>query len=305
MAVPSSPTQNSIVVEAYNKHNLTANATQLTQAKDEWMQEIKNDIWLKSSKAGKALEFNFLSSKSILITVKGQSLYSLPSDYSTDISKVVFDGNVRGTAQSATSSSITLSATETVGEDTIVGQEIVILSGTGAQSISQCTAYNESTKVATVTPNWGTTPDNTSGYMMVEDRYDLDKKHIRNYDKFLDPTDKYIPSKWYQVGDEDSGDFYLRPCPDKVYAIQLRYYVDLMFVDLSGTLIATFYKRARNVLVYGVYAKLLEKLENPKYDKTHAKYYDMLLDFIEKEMIDASPAETMVIKSAYEENLID
>lgn len=299
MAAPTAPTQDSMVVEAFSKHSITPTSAQKTQAKDEWMQEIKNDIWLKTSKNGKALKFNFLQSHSVLIPTIGKSRYALPSDYSSGLSMGIRDGNARGTAQAGSSSSITLAAAETIGESTAIGKEIFIISGTGIGSVSQCTAYDESTKVAAVEPDFDTAPNNTSGYMVAEEYYPLTKQSIRDYDKVLNPTDKYLPWTWHQIGDDDSGEFILKPCPDKVYALQLRYYVDLMFVDLAGTLMTTIYKRARNVFVYGVYAKLLEKLKNPDRNNAHAKYYDMLMDFIEKEIVDASPDESMIIKSAY------
>lgn len=67
------------------------------------------------------------------------------------------------TAQGGTATTITLSAATNNGLS-IVGSQIVIVSGTGAGQVNQITAYNSTTKVATVQNPWTTVPDATSMY---------------------------------------------------------------------------------------------------------------------------------------------
>jgi hypothetical protein len=69
-----------------------------------------------------------------------------------------------GTAQSGTSSTIRLAATDPSTAGNTETFYLRINSGTGAGQQRQVTAYNASTKVATVTPDWTTPPDATSGY---------------------------------------------------------------------------------------------------------------------------------------------
>ena len=66
------------------------------------------------------------------------------------------------TAQAGASGTITLDASASATTDYYKYVKIAILSGTGAGQARICTAYNGSTKVATITPNWTTAPDNTS-----------------------------------------------------------------------------------------------------------------------------------------------
>jgi hypothetical protein len=86
---------------------------------------------------------------------------NLEADY--DGTGYVFED---GTAQAGASTSITLAAGSSSVTDYYKHGLIYLVSGTGSgQPGRVCTAYNGSTKVATVTPAWATTPDNTSKYI--------------------------------------------------------------------------------------------------------------------------------------------
>lgn len=76
--------------------------------------------------------------------------------------------NIRSsTAQAGASGSITLDASASATTDFYKDDYVLILSGTGAGQARLITAYNGSTKVATVTPNWATNPDNTSVFSVI------------------------------------------------------------------------------------------------------------------------------------------
>jgi hypothetical protein len=73
-----------------------------------------------------------------------------------------------GLAQGGGASTITLNALASSSNDAYKGQTVFIRSGTGADQAGRVTAYNGTTKVATVTPAWpAATPDTTSGYVMI------------------------------------------------------------------------------------------------------------------------------------------
>ena len=69
-------------------------------------------------------------------------------------------------AQSGAAGTITLTAGASAVTDFYKGQVIVIYTGTGAGQARVVTAYNGSTKVASVSPNWATAPDATSWYVI-------------------------------------------------------------------------------------------------------------------------------------------
>lgn len=78
-----------------------------------------------------------------------------------------------GTAQAGASTTITLAAGASGTNDAYLNWSIAISSGTGAGQQRLITAYNGTSKVATVDRAWDTTPDNTSVYALhtTPDRY--------------------------------------------------------------------------------------------------------------------------------------
>jgi hypothetical protein len=69
-----------------------------------------------------------------------------------------------GAAQAGTSTTITLKTTSSATDDIYNGMYVTITSGTGAGQIRIIEDYVGSTKVATVTPAWTTTPTSASNY---------------------------------------------------------------------------------------------------------------------------------------------
>jgi hypothetical protein len=69
-----------------------------------------------------------------------------------------------GTAAAGAAGSITLAAAASAVTNIYVGQIVGITANTGSGQARVITAYNATTKVATVSPNWETNPDVTSTY---------------------------------------------------------------------------------------------------------------------------------------------
>jgi hypothetical protein len=93
------------------------------------------------------------------------------SDVGTEIATAVLAALeaavVSGTADGGAAGSITLPGGASGSNDAYNGQVIVITNGTGAVQARKITDYVGSTKVATVSPNWATAPDNTSGFIVL------------------------------------------------------------------------------------------------------------------------------------------
>lgn len=71
-----------------------------------------------------------------------------------------------GTAQAGAAGTITLAAGDLATNDIYNGTRVVTTGGTGSGQSRMVTDYVGSTKVATISPNWTTTPDNTTTYEM-------------------------------------------------------------------------------------------------------------------------------------------
>lgn len=87
------------------------------------------------------------------------------SEYEVIVSTNTLSTN-EGLAQGGTSTSITLNAAASAVNDTYAGQTVVLRTGTGQDQSRVVESYNGTTKVATVTTPWVTTPDTTTGYIM-------------------------------------------------------------------------------------------------------------------------------------------
>jgi hypothetical protein len=72
-----------------------------------------------------------------------------------------------GLAQGGTSQTITLNADASSADGTYVGQTVFIRTGTGQDQARVIAIYTGATRVATLAQAWVTTPDTTSGYMLL------------------------------------------------------------------------------------------------------------------------------------------
>lgn len=266
MAAPTVPTLATLVAESLKKAGQTnPDATLTTRAESLWMEEIKNDILILAG--GRKLKPLYVSATTV--TVNGKNLYSCQTDYISDLTIEILDGTKRGTATGGASGSITLAK----NEGDIVSKHVLVTAGTGVGSISQITAFNISTLVATVSPNFGTAPANGSTYMIIDATYPLKEKPIW---EIKDNYSRGIPEFYYPLGDSDYGEFILDPTPyssdSHVYGLRMRYYTNLMTLDLAGTLMITLYQRWRNVWIQGVCAKALDELNDTKANRALKEY---------------------------------
>jgi len=72
-----------------------------------------------------------------------------------------------GTAQAGAAGSITLDSGASAVDDFYKNAIVMITSGTGVSQCRTVSAYTGSTKIATITPNWGTAPDVTSVFVIL------------------------------------------------------------------------------------------------------------------------------------------
>ncbi|MDO8675544.1 MAG: hypothetical protein Q7K71_05445 [Candidatus Omnitrophota bacterium] len=113
-------------------------------------------------------------------TVSDKTGYSLTQTFPTNFSSLSIDTSGRvaltpiesmmihsGTAQAGAAGSITLTSGASSTDDLYKGLIVKIYGGTGVGQARTITAYNGTTKVATVAWNWTTNPDSTSTYAVV------------------------------------------------------------------------------------------------------------------------------------------
>lgn len=287
MALPTNPTQDSIVTEALNRAGESGpSATRITRAKDIWLEEVKNSIWRAAFKDGNT-RLKTLQTFDIQISVLGKSKYDFPSDFNEEITVEVLDGEHTGTAQTGAASSITLESGEDITEDVIKGQYVLLTGGTGVNGLEQCITYNESTLEAGVAVSWTTEPVNGSTYLIVNDFTDLEEGNITELNEAAGRIIRGKPTEFYKIHEDVNVRFILDRPPDKsTYGIRVRYYANLNKVDLveGSTLISRIYSEWEDVLIQGVLAKVYEDNNDDRYRNALGEFKNMIVSLLIKEI---------------------
>jgi hypothetical protein len=258
MAAPVSPTLASIVTEGLRQARIfSPTQSQITLYSGDPMEQLKNTLWTNIKQAKPLMTFSYL------VLVPGQSRYSCPQDFSSDMTMVILTGLYTGNVVSATANTLTVSTIPNGVYDInqVLGEDLAITGGTASASVSQIIGLvnnNDGTQTLTVYPNFQGTPDATSSYMIVDNQYPVEADHIANYDRFRS-SELNRPRKFYSMGDEDYDEFIFDCAPDNVfvYVVRMRYFVNVMTLDLASQLMSTLYLKFRDYFIQGIRARVL------------------------------------------------
>jgi hypothetical protein len=285
MAIPTQPTKTTLATEGLKKAGYPSpSAAQLTRAEDEYLEEIKWEIWNKNKR------WKSLMIHAYCVTIKGINRYALPDDNEHILSMQILDGEDQGDVAAVTDASeFTLDANANQTTEQAQGKLILIKAGTAKGAASQIDDWNNTTKVVSVIPNMSTLPDTTSDYMIIDHHYPLIEKPVQRLDEDHYPHDLEIPSHYFPIGQgnadsDETGEFYLFPTPNNVYGVQMRYYANLMLVDTASNLMKTLYRRWRNLWVYGTAWKALETDRDARYDRFRQVFFNILNEMHLKEV---------------------
>lgn len=229
-----------IVSEAFK---LTGTAhpsnTLYNRALDEWLPQIFEDI------AGRK-DWGMLEDTQVSILTQYVQTLSIPADFESMRLMTFYDGYHKDTAQAGAASNITLAADEDLTEDEAKGKLIFLTSGTGSGGMARITDYDDATKVASISPNWGTNPDVTSKYMV--SNYELELNY-NTIDRIAFVTSNGIPVNMSRFDNE----IYFDPIPDlATYAVVSKYLTHIASIDTSGTRYAKLLTRWRLALQEGI-----------------------------------------------------
>ena len=291
MALPTDPTISTIASEALQKAGYNTTTSQytakLTRATTYWAEEVKNDIFslMKNPK--------YLQKTAVVTLTANKSKYQFPTDFSTPISVTLLSGTKTGTAQAGAASTITLAAADANTAGDVEGKEIVITGGTGPNQVRQVIDYDATTKIATVDQAWATNPASGSTYLIVDGYDELREEPIWGHDSNTAIPELGYPYSYYPEGEKASsqtaatytGGFIVAPTPDTnyTYVVKVRYYMDMMKVDLDTSVdptITVLYRRWRNVWLQGIYCKALQDMDDNRYGSEFG-VYDKLLKSVQ------------------------
>jgi len=281
MALPTTPTARSISTQGLVRAGHPDPSPELLQrAETQWMPELVNEI-LTVARIGGDGTLKTLHTTAIAVTVANLREYAIPSDYDCDMVLTLLDGTNTGLAQTATLQNLTLAAAESITQAGAEGSYILMTSGTSKGQFRQITAYDSTTKVATVADAWdtGKTPLTGDGYMVVDRQCDMDEEFSKEFDENTLSTISGPPQCWMQFGNS----LYLDPPPEKVYGLRLRYYSDPTKVDLSDPIWVSIYERWQAALTTGIKLYAEEELDDDRSRRTRDTFGTLISGVIARE----------------------
>lgn len=250
MALPVAPSISSLLTEAFQRargEQVTPTTEQLQRAENNWLQEVIDEL-------SSLRNWNPGEETIVLIPVAYVTVYAIPSPLFNVREVWFYRGDITGTAQAGASNSITLAAATTATENELRGKKLYLTSGTGAGQSNRITAYNSSTKVATVACAWATNPSSDTTYMVEDTEYQVSG-----------PTPS-LPRHGISPGTSITGwDVYenqvhINPPLDNAgeYALELRGQVDLMLVDETDARWTRILREWREPIVRGIMQRIYE-----------------------------------------------
>ena len=271
MAVPSTPTVTSIVTQALKRAGRTTpTATQITEATDHALQEVKADIMLK------AATHPLLLTTATTVLTYGQQRYGTPADYNLPYTMTLLLGPAEwsGTAQGASPSAIILAANFTSDAPSIIGRYLLITGGQGVEEYHQILAWDNTTKLATIEGVWGVTPISGSTYLIINDHLQLFPSDVStSFDRIRNNTALGCP----QIAATYAQEILLYPVPDNTpYGLLNRYYVDLSSLDETGALFVQLLREWRSLFIQGIAVKTMQRFDEDRYQLELSIYENFL-----------------------------
>jgi hypothetical protein len=145
------------------------------------------------------------------------------------------------------------------------------LTGTGSQVGRTITAYNDSTKVATVDSAWPeSNPDNTTTYLI-----GIIQKELKRRDYFLPVTRARRPEVYSRAGTQIE----VYPTADKYYPIWMWYRPNLTQLDETDSVFIKHLRERRHLWVQGVKVKTMARYDDERYPLEKQIWEQMLRQY--------------------------
>lgn len=238
MALPTAPTATTIVTEALSRLNEpNPSADMLSRAEDILLGVI--------NRIAKRTNWRVLDETKSIILTAYQPRYAIPAEFSKGVDLRLFSGGHTGAIQTAAAGTVTLAANEDMTAAQGNGAPIFMTSDNAAGYWSRIVDYNITTKIATISPNWGVTP--TSGnYLVPTEELELPYQYILK-PRLLDTIAKPKLASIYE------DEIYLSPVPSSAsYALIARYQIKPYKTDLTDARFTSIYWEWREALILGV-----------------------------------------------------
>lgn len=278
MAVPSNPTVSSICTAALKQAGMPSPTdAQVTELAEDGFQSVKTQLWLHNPTD------HLLETRYYLLLQAGKGYLTTPSDLDAALYIDVYSGpeDYAGTAQTGTSTTITLASTFSAEESAVQGLFIFITGGTGVGQHRQILSLDTSTKIITVNAAWLTTPDSTTTYLITTEMKRLVRDDEANwFSKQLAPNIGY--PRFYTVTSvaPPTGSlpaYRIFPAPDHDrYACVMTYRPNLTLLDETGTLFVKHLKERRTLWIQGTKVEAMARYDDDRYGQA-LQVWEMML----------------------------
>ena len=282
MAVPSNPTVTSIVTQALRHAGLPSPLTaQVTELATEGLQTVKTELWASQERDA------LLETTVMVLLPIGNGQLDTPADFDHAVTLDVYtsDESMAFTASTAASTTLTAPSTFSADVSTVRGRYIFTTSGTGSGQYRQITAYNDTTKVLTVTPAWTTTPDATTVVFIGQQRrrLELDDPGTgwARWSTNGEALSSGYPSRYRLVGSSplntDIPAIEINPVPDTArYAMLMKYGANLTRLDEVGTIFVKHLRERRGLWMQGLSVQAMSRYDETRYPQAYAVWQAML-----------------------------
>ena len=266
MAIPANPTASGIVSEAMRQAlGRAATSGEVARGLDVWIPEIHGDVWFGSS------SHKLVETTAVVLATKGTQVYDFPSDCDQIIDITVLDGTARDTLQSATASTATLVSSDNANENARIGRELVLLSGTGSGQRRTMLGWTAPQATA-LSANWSTVPVSTTTYLVADTYTPLSEAVGDAWNAESDRTLLDRPTAYLESGRT----YAIRPVPDKIYPLLVRYWIDLQKVDLASTAFTDLLRTWRSLYNQGIFVKTLRDEDDMREPQEFVRYQGMI-----------------------------
>lgn len=278
MAVPTVPTTNSILTEAFRRCGIATPTTQqLTRAEDEWFEEAKREI--SEEKRWRNLEETI-----VMIPQAYVQAYPVPSPLFRVLRVRFYDGATRGTAQTGASMSMTLAAG--TGNSQFAGRKVFLTGGTGAGQVNRILSM--ASDVATVGCAWTTPPDNTTTYLIAET-----ERELIGPERGLERIG--IGQGQLRAWEEYEQTLRFWPMPDlSTYALELDGVIDISLLDETDSRFTKLLREWRSFLLYSVMAKVSEDND----DQQNADKYEQKAQMVKLRLMRVDSRRVLGMRAA-------
>jgi len=248
------------------QYTITRSQTAFTEFQAYQWPTIKSEIW-NASRTDRILE-KYAARTAFVGTYN----LNLPSDYDNVTRIWLFDApdTHRGTAQGATANTLTLASSFSDDELNMRGRWLFILTSTGLNQARVISSYNDTTKVATVETDWGTTPDNTPTYLIGVQRHEL-----RRCDYAPGYSAAARPTAYARQGNE----VHIYPTADKNYGLLFYYQPNLTLMSETDVAFLKHLAARRALWVQGVKVRTAARYDDERYGPEKAIWERMLSQY--------------------------